>query len=139
MLRNVSQHRLVFVPFMFWLNEPLLLVNTADPHVGSAYRFRNSSIAVAHWSMRRGSRARRGRTPSKQIKYLGARHDRTHFPSHWRNPSGRHHACRGARRGAEHPGGVAVARLAQRGEEDVEIVLEQLAIASDAGAKPQSM
>jgi hypothetical protein len=25
----MGQHRLVFVPFMFWLNEPLLMVNAA--------------------------------------------------------------------------------------------------------------
>jgi hypothetical protein len=47
----MGQHRLDFVPFMFWLNEPPLMVNAADRYVGSRYSNRNSSIPAARPSM----------------------------------------------------------------------------------------
>jgi hypothetical protein len=50
----MSQHQPVFVPFMFWLNEPPLMVNAAYPYVGSRQGFRNSSTPAPRPSMADG-------------------------------------------------------------------------------------
>jgi hypothetical protein len=54
----MSQHQPVFVPFMFWLNEPPLMVNAASNNVGAAGRFRNSSTPAAPLSTAGGRFAR---------------------------------------------------------------------------------
>jgi hypothetical protein len=53
----MGQHQPVFVPFMFWLNEPPLMVNAASNNVGAAGRFRNSSTPAAPLSTAGGGSA----------------------------------------------------------------------------------